>query len=184
MDKGADSYQRFLDGDRDAMVELIRDYKDGLTMYLYRFTNDLDAAEDLTEDTFFRLYTKRPKFTAKHSFKTWLYTIGRNLALNHLRKQKWISGTAVDECTHIADSTDIEAEYIKKEQSLELYRGLDKLKPDYRQVLYLVYIEEFSVDETAKIMRKSHRQIGNLLYRAKKALRGHLGKEVPTYEKL
>lgn len=184
MDKGADSYRRFLDGDRDAMVEIIRDYKDGLMMYLYRFTNDINTAEELTEDTFFRLYTKRPRFSPKHSFKTWLYTIGRNLTLNHLRKQKWISGSSIDECTHIAAPSDIEIEYIKKEQNLELYRTLDKLKPDYRQVLYLAYIEGFSTDETARIMRKSHRQIGNLLYRAKKALREQLGKEGSTYEKL
>ncbi len=70
MENGTDSYQKFLNGDNDGMVEIIRDYKDGLMMYLYRFTNNINTAEDLTEDTFVKLYTKRPNFSGKSSFKT------------------------------------------------------------------------------------------------------------------
>ena len=40
-------------------------------------------AEELTEDTFVRIVTRKPQFSAKYSFKTWLYTIGRNLAINY-----------------------------------------------------------------------------------------------------
>ncbi len=83
----------------------------------------------------------------------------------------------LDECSHISDKMDIETAYIKTEQNGMLHRALYNLKSEYRQVLHLVYIEGFSIDETAKIMHKSHRQIGNLLYRAKKSLRSELGKE-------
>ena len=52
MDNGAECYRKFLEGDNDSLTIIIRDYKDGLMLYLYRFTNDIFTAEDLTEDTF------------------------------------------------------------------------------------------------------------------------------------
>ena len=80
MDSGASNYQRYLAGDDDALVALVRDYKDGLLLFLNRYVRNLSLAEELTEDTFFRLVTKRPRFSPHYSFKTWLYTIGRNTA--------------------------------------------------------------------------------------------------------
>ena len=184
MDNGASSYRRFLEGDKDGLAEIIRDYKDGLTLYLYRFTNNISIAEELMEDTFVKLYTKKPKFSGRSSFKTWLYAIGRNLALNSLRRRRWISDVPLDECYSISDGQDLEAEYIMKEQNFMIQRVLMKLKSEYRQVLYLIYSEGFSHDEVARIMRKSKRQIGNLVYRAKNSLRSELEKEGFRYEEL
>ena len=81
MDNGASSYRRFLEGDDSGLVEIIRDYKDGLIFYLNSLVNNLHIAEELAEDTFVRLGTKKPRDKRKSSFKTWLYTIGRNLVL-------------------------------------------------------------------------------------------------------
>ena len=61
---------------------------------------------------------------------------------------------------------------------------MKKLNNEYRQVLYLVYFENFSNNETAEIMLKSERQIRNLLYRAKGALKSLLEKEGFVYEEL
>lgn len=176
MDNGAENYHKFLNGDEEAMVEIIRDYKDGLMLYLFRFTNDMNTAEDFTEDTFLKLYTKRPRFSGKSSFKTWLYTVGRHLTLNKLRKRHHFSDISLDECHNFSDNTDIETSYIKSEQKKIIHKAMQGLKSDYRQVLHLVYIEGFSTEETAKIMHKTSKQIGNLLYRAKKSLRLELGK--------
>ena len=184
MDNGASSYRRFLEGDNEGMVEIIRDYKDGLTFYLYRFTNQMNIAEELMEDTFVKLYTKRPKFSGKSSFKTWLYAIGRNCALNALRRRRWISDAPLEDYTNLSDGTDIEADYIKKEQNAMVRSAMKKLKSEYQQVLYLLYTEEFSIDETALIMHKSKWQIENLVYRAKHSLRSELRKEGFSDEKL
>ena len=51
MDTGASNYRRFLEGDDDVLVHLIEPYKDGLILYLTKFTNDVFLAEDLMEDT-------------------------------------------------------------------------------------------------------------------------------------
>ena len=87
MDHGESSYCRFLDGDDEGIAELVKEYKDGLTFYLNSIVGDLCLAEELMQDTFTKLVIKRPRFRGESAFKTWLYTIGRNLAtdtLNHL----------------------------------------------------------------------------------------------------
>ena len=70
MDQATLSYQRFLKGDESALVELIRDYRDGLMLYLNGIVSDLSVAEELTEDTFLKLVLKKPRFSARCSFKT------------------------------------------------------------------------------------------------------------------
>ena len=82
MDNGASSYRRFRDnGDQNALVEIIRDYKNGLILYLTSIVGNVQTAEELAEDTFVLIGTKKPKDKGKGSFKTWLYTIGRNVAI-------------------------------------------------------------------------------------------------------
>ena len=97
MDNGAGSYRRFLNGDDNGITEIIRDYKDGLMLFINRYVNNIHIAEELTEDTFFKLVTKKPKFTENNSFKTWLYTIGRNTALNYIKHNRNIAKTSLEE---------------------------------------------------------------------------------------
>ncbi|MBP3309843.1 MAG: RNA polymerase sigma factor [Ruminococcus sp.] len=182
MDNGAGSYRRFLAGDDNGIVEIIRDYKDGLILYLNGITGDICLAEELMEDTFFKIVTKKPKFSGKCSFKTWLYAIGRNAAIDGLRRRSRISSVSADECYDLSDEENIEQEYLREEQKITLHKALQRLNPDYRQVLYLVFFEQFSNAETAEIMHKNKRQIENLLYRAKQALKEELGKEGFSYE--
>lgn len=184
MDTGAESYQRFLCGDDEGLVEIIRDYKDGLILYLCSFTENITAAEELMEDTFVKIAIKKPKFSGKSSFKTWLYAIGRNIAIDYIRKNKRLKHVPLDECFSVQNETDVEADYIKEEQRLITHHAMQKLKPEYQQVLHLVYIEGFTHDETAQIMNKNRRQVTNLNYRAKKALKIELEKEGFCYEEL
>jgi len=184
MDNGAVSYHRFLAGDKEGMVELIRDYKDGLTLYLNSFVNNISIAEELMEDTFVKLVVKKPKYQEKSSFKTWLYTVGRNVALDFLRKSSKDPSLSIDEMYNVADNEDVESDYIKTEQNITLHRAMQKLNPEYKQVLYLVYFENFDNAEAAEVMHKNRRQIENLIYRAKKALKSELEREGFVYEGL
>ena len=181
MDNGSSSYDRYLAGDDSAMGDLVREYKDGLTLFLNSFTSDLFEAEELMEETFFKLAYKKPKYSGKSSFRTWLYSIARNLAIDYLRKRKKAVFVSADECFDIADDENIEDNYLVEERKIIIHKLLQKLKYEYRQVICLIYIEGFSNSETAAIMHKSSRQITNLLYQAKKALRSELEKEGITY---
>ena len=71
MDNGASSYRRFRDkGDQNGLAEIIRDYADGLILYLNSIVGNIHTAEDLAEDTFVLLGTKKPKDKGKGSFQT------------------------------------------------------------------------------------------------------------------
>ena len=185
MDTGASSYLRYLDGDDTGLTEIIRDYKDGLTLYINGYVDNIFTAEDLMEETFFKLATKKPRFSGKSSFKTWLYAIARNVALDYLRKNSKIANTPIDDLSnYIVEESNVEREYLIKEQKIFLHRVMRELKPEYFQVLYLVYFEDFTNVEIAKIMKKNKRQIENLIYRAKSTLKSELEKEGFEYENL
>ena len=183
MDRGAEIYLRFLDGDDECLTELVRLYRDGLIMFLNTYVHNISTAEELAEETFFRLVIKKPHFVKKYSFKTYLYTVGRNLALNHIRKNSR-ENVDIDDCADIPDLKLIEETYLDSERKIQLHNALKNINSDYAQVLRLVYLEGFSNVEAVKIMGKNSRQIENLLYRAKKALRTELEREGFTYEDL
>ena len=185
MDNGASSYRRFLEGDDDGIVEIIKDHKDGFMLYLNSFVQNIHLAEDLTEDTFVKLIAKRPRFSGRSTFKTWLYSIGRNVALDYLRKNaKMPTVSAEEAAVLIADEADVVRNYLRTEQKLQLHAALKRLNKDYRQVLVLVYFEEFDNAQVASIMGKSKKQIENLVYRAKLSLKSELEKEGFVYEDL
>ena len=179
MNNGASSYRRFRDyGDVQGLDEIIIEYSDGLILYLTSIVGNIQTAEELTEDTFVLLGTKKPKFREKSSFKTWLYAIGRNIAIDHLRKTAGKTCVSIEETPEmIDDETAVEEAYIKKEQQIAIHRAMRKLHPKYQQVLWLIYFEGFSNKEAAKIMKKSLRSLESILYRARKSLRSQLETE-------
>ncbi len=185
MDNGACSYRRFLDGDDNGFVEIVRDYKDGLILFLTGFVRSVSIAEEIMEETFFKLLTKKPKYKAKYSFKTWLYTVARNAAIDHLRKNAKIHDAPIEEMkSSLADESDLEQSILIRERKIAVHRAMRKLNPDYRQALILVYFEDLSSADAAVILKKNAKQMKNLLYRAKGALKAELEKEGFVYEDL
>ena len=185
MDNGASSYRRFLDGDDKGLSEIVKDYSDGLTLYLNGIVNNISAAEELMEETFFKIITKKPRFHAKYSFKTWLYTIGRNVAMDYLRHNTKRSDTSLDDLeNHMQDEFDLEKLYIIEERKITVHRALKKLNGEYRQILWLLYFDDMTNSDAAVVMKKNTRQMKNLVYRAKSALKSELDKEGFVYEEL
>lgn len=184
MPNGESSYRRFLTGDDNGIVEIVRDYKDGLIFYLNSFVHNLTVAEELCEDTFVKLAIRKPHFREGSSFKTFLYTIGRNTAIDHLRKNR-ADVIAIEELAEIsANMEDLEQSYIREERKITVHRAMETLKSEYQQVLWLTYFEELSNKETAAVMKKSVHSIETLVYRARIALKKALEKEGFEYEEL
>ena len=174
MDNGASSYLRFLNGDNDSFVELVREYSDGLTLFINTIIQDMHISEEAADDTFIKLYADKPRFREGASFKTWLYTIGRNTALNYLKKIRRKKYSPLEDISYFSDESDIESEYLKSERNIAINQCIKALNPDYSQVIFLIYFEELTNAEAAKVMGKSARQITQLLYRAKNALKVEL----------
>ena len=149
-----------------------------MILFLSSIVGDVHTAEDLAEDTFVLIGTKKPKDKGKSSFKTWLYTIGRNIAIDYLRKQKRRSEQPLETVSEVSDDeADIENAYIRQEQKIMIHRALRKLKPEYRQIIWLQYFEQLSMKEAAMVIKKSVHGTEVLASRARKALRERLEKE-------
>lgn len=186
MDNGASNYRQFCNnGDDSGLAEIIKEYKDGLILFLTNIVGDINIADDIAEDTFVLIGTKKPKFKESCSFKTWLYAIGRNIAVDYLRKSRKHLDVSIYETYELIDEeADLEALYIREERKIIVHRALRQLKKEYQQVLWLIYFEELSNKETAKIMKKSVHNIETLVYRARNALKNQLEKEGFNYENL
>ncbi len=184
MDNGTESYRRYcLEGDDKGLDDIITEYSDGLILYLTGVVGNIHIAEELAEDTFVLIGIKKPKFKGKCSFKTWLYVIGRNKAVDYMRKNKRNQYISIDELSELTSEEDaVETNYIKREQQIILHKAMRKLKPEYQQALWLVYFEELSNKEAAMIMNRSIRGLESLLYRARKVLKTQLESEGFSYE--
>ncbi len=171
MDNGASSYRRFLDGDDKGIAEIVGDYKDGLILYLNGYVNNIFIAEELTEDTFFRLITRKPRYSGKSTFKSWLYAIGRNVAIDFIRHNSKLLNTPIEDMeNYLSEEQSLEKSYIKEERKIIVHKALSELPTDYRTILWLVFFEGFSNKETATTLIKSDCKINDLLYHAKQFL--------------
>lgn len=185
MDSGAESYKRFLNGDDRGIAEIVSAFKDGLILYLNGYVKNVYIAEELAEDTFFRLITRKPLFFGKSTFKSWLYAIGRNTAVDFIRHTSRLVSMPIEDMEkHTSEIESLERTYIRDERKILVHKALGKLTGDYRNVLWLTYFEGFSNKETAAILKKNERQVRNLLYRAKQSLKNRLEMEGFIYEEL
>ncbi len=181
MDKGAEYYSRYLDGDDEGLALLVREYRNGLILYLNGICRNIHTAEDICEDTFVRLVTKRPVYNGRSSFKTWLYTIARNTAYNELsRKKPDISVDGLE----IPSELLVDEKYIENETRGNVRRLVGYLPKKQREAVWLVYFEGMTVKQTAKIMKKSENAVSTTLSRAKSKLKEMLIKEGITGEDL
>lgn len=170
-------YARFLAGDETGLTELIGLYREGLTRFLNGYVHNWATAEELMTETFVRLVVRRPRFTPRASFKTWLYTVGRRLAVDYLRKAARTTTLPPEEWALLDGGEQPEQRYLRTERQQAVRRGLEQLCPDYRQALYLAYFEGFDNRQIAAVTGWSRRQVENRLYRAKAALKAILIQE-------
>ena len=84
--------------------------------------------------------------------------------------------------TEIADTALLEDELLQKERDKSLHNAMKSLSPDYQEALHLIYFENLSYEEAGKIMKKSLKQITNLVYRGKESLKKTMEKEGFKYE--
>ena len=178
MDNGASSYRRFLDGDENAFGELMKELFRGLVFFIDGFVHDPHAAEDIAIDVFSDLVVHRHRYNFKVSLKTDLYMLGRSRALDYLRHRKLQELVELTEAHAVADErAALEELLLTDDRKRQLHTAIAKLSEDMRTAVHLIYFEEMTYEEAARIMRKNRKQVDNLLYRAKKELRTMLGKD-------
>ena len=177
MDNGASSYRRYLDGEEAAFDEIVKELFDSLVFFIDRYVHDPYTAEDIAIDAFSDLVVHRHRYNFKVQLKTYLFMIGRSRALNYIKRRNRIQMLPLDEAACLADRQDLEEAVLTDETKRTVNGALEQLPEDMRLAVHLVYFESLSYEETARVMKKSRKQIDNLLYRAKKQLRTILEKE-------
>ena len=100
--------------------------------------------------------------------------MGRSRALDYIRRRNRIKMLPLSEDTEALGTKNLEDEVIEKERRQNLTREIDKLPEDMRTALYLIYFENLSYKDAAKIMKKNVKQIDNLVSKSKKILKSNL----------
>ena len=173
-----ESYRLFCAGDQSAFDAIMEEFQQNLIFFLHGYVHNLETAEDLAEDTFVELLLRKGAYRYQSSLKTFIFAVARHKAIDHLRRERRRASVGLDEIKEQSDGLPLLEEIvIQNERAAMLHKTLADMPEDYREVLYLLYIERQSYDDIARIMRKSRKQIDNLAYRARQAMRNVLGKE-------
>jgi RNA polymerase sigma-70 factor, ECF subfamily len=151
---------------RDLIGSLAERHHRGLLNFLYSIVNDREVAEDLVQETFIRVYKSAENYQTIAKFSTWLYRIGRNLALNEIRNRKRrpalvlnqkIAGGRGDEggevASMIAGDVAEPGEIVEKMDTARLVRAVVTTLPEtFREVLVLCDLQTLSYQEAAEIL--------------------------------
>ena len=182
MDAGARLYAKFLNGEEAALAALLQIYREPLVLFVNGIVNNIFDAEDIAQEVFVTLFVKRPAYKAEAGFKTWLYAVAKNKAVDFLRKKKRETAYTAEET--LAEEALVEDAFFQADRRRELMRFMADLNPAYREVLFLTYFEGLSNKQTARVMKKSVHAVETLNSRARAALRRRLEQEDYTDENL
>ena len=179
---GESSYRRFLQGDKDALEELVSTYSDELVRFAFGYVKSEDTAEDVVSDVFAALFMKARRFSEEDQLRAFLYKMTRNRAVDHLRRHK--RELPLEDVEAVLSVPGVEDQLLLSQRDEALHRCLGKLPVQYREVLELTWFEEFSNEQVASILGKRPKQIYNLRARAKETLKKLLEQEGITREDL
>jgi RNA polymerase sigma-70 factor (ECF subfamily) len=174
-------------GDEAAFAELVRRYRNQITSYIYRMTNDYDGAVDLTQETFVRIYRARDRYQTSFAFSTYIYRIATNLAISELRKRKrrrLVSLTGIvqtrdgrEEPCEI-NPVDLrplqDAALVDAERREAVARAITTLPEKYRAPLVLRDVEGKTYEEIARILDTSEGTVKSRISRGRNLLREKL----------
>jgi len=171
--------RRFYQADEDALKMIFKRYKDSLFNFSLRYTGNRADAEDAVSHTFMMLCEKRYVVKEGASFKTWAYTVARNLCLTKLRSQRklyslWFTKNDSEEkqSIEIADHGPIARDLLHdKELSQIIQKAINKLPSEQRQALLLKEYHGFSYQEIVQVLDCSLEKVKVLIFRARAFLK-------------
>jgi RNA polymerase sigma factor (sigma-70 family) len=176
-----ETYRLFLRGSTDAFERLVLDHKDHLVFFLLKYTaGDLYLAEDAAQEAFATIFVHKERYDFRCSFKTYLYTIARNKALDELRRMNKLKEYSLEQ---IGDGlfgcdTELEERICQVEEQRQMHRAIGRLKEEYQQAIQLINLEDLSYAEAARVMGKTLVQMRVLIHRARQALAVILNEEM------
>lgn len=181
MENGESSYRRFLEGDTRAFDRVLEIYRPGLIYFINSYVHDPDTAEDIAIDCFTYLLVHPKKYNFKTPLKTYLFILGRSRAIDFLRRKNKFTAVELSSAENeLTDEDSLEQSLRDSEIKLAVHKAVKNLPPDLQTAVHLVYFEDMSYRDAAKVMKKSVKQMDNMLRQAKIKLRSLLSEEGRT----
>ena len=171
---------RVLGGQEEAFEVLVQRYRTRVFRLAVRFMRNREEAEEVSQEVFLTVYRKLGQFEGKSSFSTWLYRVAVNASLMRLRSQDHAETVPIEDMAEELAGDEEEAvkppDYrLNSEESLaQIERAMDHLPEEFKTIIILRDIEDFSNEEAAEIMDLSVAAVKSRLHRA----RGHLRKRL------
>ena len=157
-------------GDQQAFEYLFTRYRDALTRLFEQRLGDRDIASDLLQETFIKVYIHLDKYSKGYTFGQWIYAIARNTLVDHLRRR--MDDISIDERFRSPQATTPtpEESVIINQSRTHFYAALDELSEEYRQVIEMRFLEEYSYEEIAERLGKPLNTIKTQIRRARAAI--------------
>jgi RNA polymerase sigma-70 factor, ECF subfamily len=158
-------------GRRDEAIALIlQEFRRKVFGLAFSFLRNPEAAQDVAQDVFIKVWRALPGFDARASLSTWIYTITRNASLSALRARRLQSSLSDPDVMDEVDATDASASADTLADGASLRRLVDQLPTKQRQVIMLFYMEEQSHEEVATMLAMPVGTVKTLLHRARARL--------------
>jgi RNA polymerase sigma-70 factor, ECF subfamily len=152
----------YREGATDALETLLVRHADSIYNFVFRLVGNREEAQDITQETSVKAWKNIDRFDVAVKWKTWVYAIARNTAIDHLRKKRSLTfsdteltsgeNPAIDNQKDEGPLPDKLAMQI--EDNVLLEQAITRLSPLYREVLYLYYYEDMTLQEIATLSGK------------------------------
>jgi RNA polymerase sigma-70 factor (ECF subfamily) len=165
-------------GGDGSFEELVRRYQRPISVYVYRMVGDYDAALDLTQEIFIKVYSSLARYRSEFKFSTWIYKIAHNAAVDHLRRntvreQSLVNGTEGDQYELPIESGKLnpEQESERAERRFEIETVVRSLPSAYRELIILRHSQDLTYEEIVEVTGLPLGTVKNRLFRARELMR-------------
>jgi RNA polymerase sigma-70 factor (ECF subfamily) len=171
--KDVELVELVLAGEQDAFEVLVERYKDAVQNLAYRMLGNPTEAEDVTQEVFVRAYTQLATYKPAHKFSTWLLSIASHLAIDQLRRRRFLA-LPLEDVPFLEWMADLgigpEQSALQGEQQDEIQAYLQRLPSKYRAVIVLRYWYDLSYEEISTALNLTPALVKARLHRARELL--------------
>ena len=171
--KDVELVELVLAGEQDAFEMLVERYKDAVQNLAYRMLGNPTEAEDVTQEVFVRAYTQLATYKPAHKFSTWLLSIASHLAIDQLRRRRFLA-LPLEDVPFLEWMADLgigpEQSALQGEQQDEIQAYLQRLPSKYRAVIVLRYWYDLSYEEISTALNLTPALVKARLHRARELL--------------
>jgi len=171
----AELVNQILKGNMNAFTFLVNRYQKLVVHITGRLIQRQEELEDVCQDVFLKVYQNLGKYRFECKLSTWIATIAYNTSINYLRKYKKMVEVNADDSIVLINMTDYKLDdYERTDLHQYIHEQIELLPVQYRTVLTLYHLEEFSYQEIEQITGMPEGTIKSYLFRAKALLREKL----------